>query len=64
MRLHLAAEDARRVEELSNKANAGTLRADEEQELDHCLNVGRALEFLKAKACVSLRETQQVNASA
>jgi hypothetical protein len=57
LRLHLAAEDARRVEELSNKANAGTLRADEEQELDHYLNVGRALEFLKAKARVSLRET-------
>jgi hypothetical protein len=57
LRLHLAEDDAKRVEELSGKANAGSLKADEEQELDYYLNVGRALEFLKAKARLSLRES-------
>jgi hypothetical protein len=56
LRLHLADNDAKRVQELSGKANAGSLKSDEEQELDYYLNVGRALEFLKAKARLSLRE--------
>lgn len=56
LRLHLAEDDARRVQELSGKANAGALNADEEKELDYYLNVGRALEFIKAKARLSLRE--------
>lgn len=54
LRLHLADGDAERVRELSKKANAGTLQAGEERELDYYLNVGRALEFLKAKARLSL----------
>ena len=45
------------MRELSGKANAGSLSADEEKELDYYLNVGRALEFLKAKARLSLRES-------
>ncbi|MDA1274251.1 MAG: hypothetical protein O2960_09390 [Verrucomicrobia bacterium] len=57
LRLHLAKDDSERVHELSGKANAGSLNADEAQELDYYLNVGRALEFLKAKARLSLRET-------
>ena len=57
LRLRLADIDAKRVRELSGKANAGTLNADEEQVLDYYLNVGRALEFLKAKARLSLRES-------
>ena len=57
LRLHLADDDALRVQELSCKANAGSLKADEEQELDYYLNVGRTLEFLKAKARLSLRES-------
>lgn len=57
LRLRLADGDAERVRELSGKANAGTLSADEEKELDYYLNVGRALEFLKAKARLSLRES-------
>jgi hypothetical protein len=57
LRLHLADDDARRVRELSGKANAGSLNSDEEKELDYYLNVGRALEFLKAKARLSLRES-------
>jgi hypothetical protein len=55
LRLHLADDDAARVRELSSKANAGTLNTNEERELDYYLNVGRALEFLKAKARLSLR---------
>ncbi len=57
LRLHLADDDALRVQELSCKANTGSLKADEEQELDYYLNVGRALEFLKAKARLSLLES-------
>jgi hypothetical protein len=57
LRLHLTDDDAARVRELSGKANDGSLNADEEKELDYYLNVGRALEFLKAKARLSLRET-------
>lgn len=49
VRLNVADEDAARVRELSGKANAGTLSPVETEELDHYLNVGRALEFLKAK---------------
>jgi len=56
MHLRLADADQARVRELSSKANAGSLTAEETQELDYYLNVGRALEFLKAKARLSLRE--------
>ncbi len=55
LRLNVADKDAIRVRELSGKANAGTLSPVETEELDHYLNVGRALEFLKAKARLSLR---------
>ena len=54
--LRLADDDQQRVRELSSKANAGSLSGEEAQELDSYLNVGRALEFLKAKARLSLRE--------
>ncbi|MDA1274220.1 MAG: hypothetical protein O2960_09235 [Verrucomicrobia bacterium] len=57
LRLHLANDDAERVRELSSKANTGRLNADEAPELDYFLNVGRALEFLKAKSRLSLGET-------
>lgn len=56
LRLHVADEDSARVRELSGKANAGTLSPVESEELDHYLNAGRALEFLKAKARLSLRD--------
>lgn len=56
LRLRLAEADQQRVRELSGKAQAGDLSAEETQELDYYLNVGRALEFLKAKARLSLRE--------
>ena len=57
LRLRLADDDVERVRQLSDKASAGTLGAEEAEELDHFLNVGRALEFLKAKARLSLRES-------
>ncbi len=55
LQLRLADADQQRARELSSKANAGTLSSEEAQELDYYLNVGRALEFLKAKARLSLR---------
>jgi len=55
LRLRISDVDAERVRELSQKANAGQLNAAEERELENYLNVGRTLEFLKAKARLSLR---------
>lgn len=57
LRLRLADDDVERVQELSGKANSSALTTEETQELDYYLNVGRALEFLKAKARLSLRES-------
>lgn len=56
LRLRLADADHERVRALSSRANAVALSRDEAQELDNYLNVGRALEFLKAKARLPLRE--------
>ena len=55
LRLKLSETDMNRVRELSAKAGAGTLSAEEMREMDHYLNVGRTLEFIKAKARLSLR---------
>ena len=54
LRLRICDADAERVRELSEKAHVGQLTATEERELDNYLNVGRTLEFLKAKARLSL----------
>lgn len=56
LRWHLSNADAERVRDLSDKANAGTLNAEQENELDFYLNVARVLEFLKAKARLSLQD--------
>lgn len=53
--LKLTSADIERVNELSTKAGEGLLTEVEERELGHYLNVGRALELLKAKARYSLR---------
>jgi hypothetical protein len=53
--LKLSPGDRERVNELSAKAREGTLTAREERELDIYLNVGRAMELLKAKARCSLK---------
>lgn len=55
LRLQLSEVDVERVRELSSKANSGQLTGSEERELENYLNVGRTLEFLKAKARLSLR---------
>lgn len=55
LRLQLSETDVERVRELSSKANSGQLTVTEERELENYLNVGRTLEFLKAKARLSLR---------
>jgi hypothetical protein len=56
LRWRLSDADTERVRDLSGKANAGALNAEEEAELDFYLNVARALEFLKSKARLSLRD--------
>ena len=56
LRLQLSHSDRERVRDLSHKANSGELTATEERELESYLNVGRTLEFLKAKARLSLRD--------
>lgn len=56
LRLQLSDSDIERVRELSHKANRGQLSSAEERELESYLNVGRTLEFLKAKARLSLRD--------
>jgi hypothetical protein len=53
--LKLPAADVERVNQLSVKAREGALTSPESRELDNYLNVGRALELLKAKARLSLR---------
>jgi hypothetical protein len=57
LRLRLSDADAERVRQLSHKANVGILIPDELRELDHYLNVGRTLEFIKAKARLSLGDS-------
>ena len=54
LRLRLSDADAERVRELSSKTNSGQLTGTEERELENYLNVGRTLQFLKAKARLSL----------
>ncbi len=56
LRWRLSDADMERVRDLSEKANDGTLKGEEESELDFYLNVARALEFLKAKARLSVKE--------
>ena len=55
LRLQMSEADAERVRDLSQRVHSGQLTAAEERELENYLNVGRTLEFLKAKARLSLR---------
>lgn len=55
LRLRISDTDSERVEELSRQANSGQLTASQERELDMYLTIGQALEFLHAKARLSLR---------
>jgi hypothetical protein len=54
LRLRLSDADVELVRELASKANSGQLTGTEERELENYLNVGRTLQFLKAKARLSL----------
>jgi len=56
LRLRISDTDAKRVEELSRRANSGQLTASQERELDMYLTIEQALEFLHAKARLSLRK--------
>ena len=55
LRLRISDADSKRVQELSTKADEGTLSELEAKEFDNYLNFGRALEFIKAKARRSLK---------
>lgn len=57
LRLRLPKADLDRVRELSHKANVGALSPEEDHELQTYLNVGSVLEFLKAKARLSLSKS-------
>lgn len=59
LRLKLSAQDLERADELAAKARGGRLTPAEERELDDCLAIGSALEFLKSKARMSLRRAGQ-----
>ncbi len=52
----LADADLRRADELAAKARSGSLTPEERQHLDNYLRVGRLVEFMKAKALLSLKE--------
>ena len=51
----LADADLRRADELAAKARSGTMAEEEQQILDDYLHVGRLVEFMKAKALLSLK---------
>lgn len=53
--LQLADTDTRRLGELSAKARAGSLAAEETRELDRYLDMGWFLDFMKSKARRSLK---------
>lgn len=48
-------DDHRRMHELAQKAQAGTLSEDERQELQNYVDVGHLVALLQSKARVSLR---------
>jgi hypothetical protein len=51
----LSEGDLRRADELAGKAGAGTLTDEERSVLESYLRVGRLIEFMKAKALLSLK---------
>ena len=59
LKLKFDAEDHRRVEELSTKAQKGTLTAEERTELEEYIRVGNQLAVLQSKARLSLKRANQ-----
>ena len=55
----LAGADLRRADELAAKARRGLLTAKEKEHLENYLRVGRLVEFMKAKALLSLKSQDQ-----
>jgi hypothetical protein len=51
----LADADLRRADELAAKARGGEMTEEERQSLEDYLHVGRIVEFMKAKALLSLK---------
>jgi hypothetical protein len=59
LKLDFDPEDYRRVDELSAKAQKGTLTAEERAELEEYIRVGCELAVLQSKARLSLRRAKQ-----
>lgn len=51
----LADADLRRADELAAKARTGAMTDAERQHLENYLHVGRIVEFMKAKALITLK---------
>ena len=51
----LAKADLRRADELAAKARSGAMTDEERQHMENYLHVGRLVEFMKAKALLSLK---------
>jgi len=51
----LADADLRRADELAAKARSGAMTDEERQHLESYLHVGRIVEFMRAKALLSLK---------
>ena len=56
LQIRFPANDLNRVSALKEKATEGTLTADEDQELEHYMHVGRLLELMKSRARQRLGE--------
>ena len=56
LRLKFSPADLRRADDLAAKARTGRLSSPEERELEDYRAVGTALEFLKSKARLSLKQ--------
>jgi hypothetical protein len=55
LRWDFTSDDGRRMAELSAKARAGSLSADEETEIDSYVRVGHIVNLLQAKARLMLK---------
>ncbi len=55
LKLDFAAEDLRRADELSEKAQRGALAPEERAELEELIRVGHELAVLQSKARMSLK---------
>ncbi len=55
--IHLSPEDRQRMNDLADKARAGTLTCDEELEIETYRQTTRLIELMKAKSRVSLQQS-------